>query len=108
MTTNTEKEKRAKGMNRVIPINRSAGTERAIALAGTIRLRSTLLIEVLRHPSRGHKAIRIIRSRNKGGFTVLKNGGPTDIFTPFTASLIRGKTVPQKVAKQMPTSIMLL
>jgi len=43
-----------------------------------------------------------------GAFTRLKNGGPTVIFTPRTASEMTGKIVPQKTAKAMPTSTRLL
>src|SRR3990172_9682693 len=43
-----------------------------------------------------------------GPFTWLKKGGPTVILTPRTASEMRGKTVPQKVAKAAPTRIRLL
>jgi hypothetical protein len=37
-------------------------------------------------------------------FTVLKNGGPTVIFEPRTASLMIGNSVPQSTENAMPTS----
>src|SRR6185437_9937035 len=43
-----------------------------------------------------------------GAFTVSKNGGPTVILTPRTASDRTGKSVPQKTAKAMPINTKLL
>jgi hypothetical protein len=66
------------------------------------------LIDVLRQLKSGHRASSASRRRKSGLLTLLKNGGPTDIFTPVTASDRRGKIVPQNVAKHNPTRIMLL
>src|SRR6185503_14722024 len=56
----------------------------------------------------GPTPTRNSRQRPSGAFTLLKNGGPTVIFTPLTHSEITGKIVPQKIVKQMPRRIRLL
>ena len=77
-------------------------------MVGSSRFFAADFQEVLRQPSMGHSAIKATRSRKRGELTVLKKGGPTDIFTPLTASDISGKIVPQKVAKQIWDSSKLL
>ena len=47
-------------------------------------------------------------SSPSGTFTVLKNGGPTVILVPRTASERIGKSVPQSTANAMPTNSRLL
>jgi hypothetical protein len=47
-------------------------------------------------------------SSPSGTFTVLKNGGPTVIFSPFTHSLRIGKSVPQSTENEIPISTRLL
>ena len=84
------------------------GSDRSIQVKGSSRFLATDFQDVLRQPSMGHSAIKATSNRKRGEFTVLKKGGPTDIFTPLTASEISGNTVPQKVAKQSPTSRILL
>ena len=92
----------------MIPAINKIGKESPINERGIEKFFNIPFEEVLRHPRSGHIAIRIRSNRNNGELIVLKNGGPTEIFTPFTASEIRGKIVPQKTAKQIPKKIMLL
>ena len=48
----------------------------------------------LRHGSTGATAIRNSRAMAMGMVIRLKYGEPTEIWLPFTASMINGKTVP--------------
>jgi hypothetical protein len=61
-----------------------------------------------RHAMSGPTPVRKSSSRPSGTFTVLKKGGPTVIFVPRTASLIIGKSVPQRTENAMPTKSRLL
>jgi hypothetical protein len=56
----------------------------------------------------GQIADRVSRPKVIGTMISLKNGGPTVIFTPRTASLMIGKIVPQSTANAAPTSSRLL
>ncbi len=62
----------------------------------------------LLHATRGHNPVRKSRARPIGVITALKNGAPTVILTPLTASEIMGKRVPQKTVKTIPTKSKLL
>src|SRR5215472_15447016 len=76
--------------------------------AGQRKFRFKLSGEALRHANSGPTPVRNIRKIAMGTFTLLKNGGPTVIFEPVTASEIIGKTVPQKTAKHAASRIRLL
>src|SRR2546425_12077122 len=76
--------------------------------AGQRKFRFRLFGEALRHASSGPTPVKKIRKIAIGTLTLLKNGGPTVIFEPVTASEIIGKTVPQKTAKQAASRIRLL
>src|SRR5204863_1657309 len=77
-------------------------------IAGHRKLRFKLLVDAFRHASSGPTPVRNIRKIAIGTFTLLKNGGPTVIFEPVTASEMIGNTVPQKTAKQAASRIRLL
>jgi hypothetical protein len=62
----------------------------------------------LLHATRGHRPVRKSRARPIGIIAALKNGAPTVIFTPLTASEIMGKSVPQNTVKAIPTKSKLL
>ncbi len=52
--------------------------------------------------------VRASSSRPSGTLTLLKNGGPTEILVPRTASDRIGKRVPHRTEKAMPTKSRLL
>ena len=56
----------------------------------------------------GPMPVSASRPRPSGTFTELKNGGPTVILVPRTASLMIGNSVPQSTLNAMPTSTRLL
>src|SRR5208283_412151 len=62
----------------------------------------------LRQAISGPTPVRKISASASGPLTLLKNGGPTVILTPRTASDSTGKIVPQKTANAIPTSMRLL
>src|SRR5262245_25808292 len=76
--------------------------------AGHRKFRFKLFVDALRHASNGPTPVRNIRKIAMGTFTLLKNGGPTVIFTPLTASEITGNIVPQNTAKHAASRIRLL
>src|SRR5262249_54783225 len=75
---------------------------------GHRKLRLRLLHDARRQAINGPTPIRNRSTSPSGAFTRLKNGGPTVIFTPRTASEITGKIVPQNTANAIPTRIKLL
>src|SRR5215470_12656667 len=77
-------------------------------IAGERKFRLRLLGDALRHASKGPTPVKNTRNTAIGTLTLLKNGGPTVIFDPVTASEIIGKTVPQNTAKQAASRIRLL
>ncbi len=77
-------------------------------IMGAAKLRSRLSAVVRRHAISGPTPIRNTRPSASGPLTRLKNGGPTVIFTPRTASESTGKIVPQKTANAIPTRNRLL
>src|SRR5580704_7250111 len=64
--------------------------------------------DVLRHASKGPTPVNKRRNSAMGIFTLLKNGGPTLILFPVTASERTGKSVPQSTAKHAASKIKLL
>src|SRR5207244_7515143 len=76
--------------------------------AGQRKFRFKLFVDALRQASSGPTPVKKIRNTAMGTFTLLKNGGPTVIFDPVTASEIIGNIVPQKTAKQAASRIRLL
>src|SRR5262249_52391321 len=76
--------------------------------AGQRKFRFKLLGDALRQASSGPTPVRKIRKIAMRTFTLLKNGGPTVIFEPVTASEMIGNIVPQKTAKQAASRIRLL
>src|SRR5437867_12127324 len=76
--------------------------------AGMRKFRFTLLVDAFRHARSGPTPVRNIRRIAIGTFTLLKNGAPTVILMPFTASEITGNIVRQKTAKDAASRIRLL
>src|SRR5436309_6028000 len=91
-----------------MPPTSSATIVSTPAAAGIIRLRRMLAKEVLRHASSGPTPVRNIRNKPIGRIILLKNGGPTLILCPCTASDKIGKSVPQSTAKHAASSTRLL
>src|ERR1041384_4788951 len=77
-------------------------------IAGERKFLFRLFVDALRHASSGPTPVRNMRKMAIGTFTLLKNGGPTVIFTPFTASEMTGNIVPQNTAKHAASRIRLL
>src|SRR5436853_6249211 len=77
-------------------------------IAGQRKFRFKLFVDARRHASSGPTPVRNMRKMAIGTFTLLKNGGPTVIFEPVTASEMIGNIVPQKTAKQAASRIRLL
>src|ERR1051326_3624267 len=77
-------------------------------IAGHKKFRFKLSGEARRQASNGPTPVKNIRNMAIGTFTLLKNGGPTVIFDPVTASEMIGKIVPQKTAKHAASRIRLL
>src|SRR3972149_6961956 len=63
---------------------------------------------VLRQAKSGPTPVRKRRRRPIGILTLLKKGGPTEIFMPRIACEKTGNIVPQNMAKQATTRIRLL
>src|ERR1700680_4712699 len=80
-------------------------TARTVGVAKVLASESR---EERRHAISGPTPIRKIKASASGALTLLKNGGPTVILTPRTASDSTGNNVPQKTAKAIPTSTRLL
>src|SRR5262249_50243744 len=76
--------------------------------AGQRKFFLRLLQVARRQAMTGPTPIRNSSTKPSGALTLLKNGGPTVIFTPRTHSEMTGNTVPQKTAKAMPTRIRLV
>src|ERR1700757_1228678 len=77
-------------------------------IAGHRKFRFRLSGEALRPANNGPTPVRNIRNIAIGTFPLLKNGGPTVIFDPVTASEMIGNIVPQKTAKHAASRIRLL
>src|SRR4051812_8971948 len=77
----------------------STNITRMETIVGRRKFLFKLSTEVLRHASSGPTAVRNSNTSAIGMFTLLKNGGPTVIFVPCTASERIGKRVPQRTAK---------
>src|ERR1700722_5706999 len=77
-------------------------------IAGHLKLREMLSIEVLRQASSGPSAVSNRSSSATGIFTRLKNGGPTVTLVPCTHSERTGKSVPHRTVKQATSSKRLL
>src|SRR5882672_4847844 len=67
-----------------------------------------LSTEVLRQARSGPTPVKNNKNIAIGIFTRLKNGGPTLIFDPRTASESTGKSVPARTATQATSKIRLL
>ena len=76
--------------------------------AGHRKFRFKLFVDAFRHASNGPTPVKNMRKIAIGTFTLLKNGGPTVIFTPLMASEITGNIVPQNTAKHAASRIRLL
>src|ERR1051326_5573511 len=79
-----------------------------VMMVAARKLRFRLSTEVLRHASSGPTAVRKSNSIAIGMLTLLKNGGPTVILVPWTASDRTGKSVPHSTAKHEASSRTLL
>ena len=77
-------------------------------LTGMRNCRRRFATDARRQAISGPMPVRSRSSRPSGMFTVLKNGGPTVILLPRTASLMIGKSVPHSTEKAIPTSTRLL
>src|SRR5438445_2694506 len=78
------------------------------ATAGNVKLRFRLSVDVLRQANSGPKPVSNNSSMAMGILTRLKNGGPTVIFVPWTASESTGKSVPHSTVKHDTSSSKLL
>src|SRR5262249_7149442 len=76
--------------------------------AGAANVLGRVSSEDLRQAINGPTPIRKMRASASGALTLLKNGGPTVILTPRTASDKTGNSVPQNTAKAIPTRTKLL
>src|ERR1700719_440035 len=75
---------------------------------GQVKFRFRLSTEVFRHASSGPTPVRNSSNRPIGMFTLLKNGAPTLILEPESASDKTGKSVPERTATQETSRIRLL
>src|SRR5580692_2486059 len=75
---------------------------------GQVKFRFRLSIDVFRQASSGPTPVRNSSNRPIGMFTLLKNGAPTLIFEPESASDKTGKSVPERTATQETSRIRLL
>src|SRR5271154_1112697 len=78
------------------------------SISGHAKLRFKLSAEVFRHASSGPTPVRKRRKRPSGILTLLKNGAPTLIFEPETASDKTGNSVPARTATHETSKIKLL
>src|SRR5258706_7615520 len=76
--------------------------------AGHRKLRRNPSSDVLRQANSGPTPVKNSRNNPTGMFTLLKNGAPTLIFCPCTASEITGNNVPERTAKQAASRTRLL
>src|ERR1700675_2365227 len=77
-------------------------------ISGQVKLRLRLSTEVFRQASSGPTPVRNSRRRPMGMLTLLKNGAPTLILEPESASDRTGKRVPESTATQETSRIKLL
>src|SRR5580700_2909621 len=77
-------------------------------ISGHAKFRFRLSTEVFRQASSGPTPVRKSRNRPIGMLTLLKNGAPTFILEPETASDKTGKSVPERTAIQETSRIKLL
>src|SRR5271155_3834578 len=77
-------------------------------IRGHAKLRFKLSTEVLRQARSGPTPVRKSRSRPIGTLTLLKNGAPTLILEPESASDKTGKSVPERTAMHETRRIRLL
>src|SRR5262245_17605723 len=75
---------------------------------GQVNWRLRFAVEALRQAMSGPTPVRASSSNPIGTLTLLKNGGPTVIFVPRTASDRMGNSVPHKTEKATPTKSRLL
>ena len=75
---------------------------------GHTKARLRLGNEARRQAISGPMPVSAINIKKIGTLTRLKNGGPTAILTPRTASVSTGNIVPQRIAKQATTRTRLL
>src|SRR5690349_9452855 len=91
-----------------MPAAKSPADTRTATIAGVRNDRLRLSNELRRHAIRGPTPVRSSRNIAMGMFTRLKNGLSTLIFSPMTASVITGNSVPQRIEKQLASRIRLL
>src|ERR1700675_1128233 len=77
-------------------------------ISGPAKFRFRLSREVFRQARSGPTPVRKSRNRPIGTLTLLKNGAPTLILEPETASERTGKRVPERTAMQETSRIKLL
>src|SRR5580693_7103425 len=77
-------------------------------ISGQAKFRFRLSTEVFRQARSGPTPVRKSRNRPIGMLTLLKNGAPTLILEPETASDKTGKSVPERTAMQETSRIKLL
>src|SRR5260370_8008846 len=76
--------------------------------AGMVKLRLRLANDVLPQASNGPTPVKKTRNNPIGIVTLLKNGGPTLILYPRTASERMGKSAPQRIANGTANNTRLL
>src|SRR5260221_13446368 len=91
-----------------MPTAKSATPSTRDRIEGHRKLRRRLSVEFRRQAKSGPTPVRNSRNSPIGTLTLLKNGAPTLIFSPVTASLITGNSVPHSTAKQEASRIRLL
>src|SRR5580693_8780600 len=77
-------------------------------ISGQVKFRFRLSTEVFRQASSGPTPVRKSSNSPIGMFTLLKNGAPTLILDPESASDKTGKSVPESTATQETSRIRLL
>src|SRR5688572_19286810 len=82
-----------------MPITYRTTPEAAATPAGMRKFRFRLLVEALRHASKGPTPVRNNRKIAMGTFTRLKKGAPTVILLPLYHSERTGNIVPHRTAK---------
>src|SRR5437773_3790281 len=108
LMTNTDREKATMAYGSRTPAMSSAAALPTRAQKGIWIFSRSLRALARRQAITGQIPARVIRPKAIGTVTWLKNGAPTVIFTPRTASERIGKRVPQRMAKAAPTSSRLL
>ena len=106
--TNAAKAKQTTAYGWRIPSRGRAAAAARPAAPGTMKFRRRLSAEERRQASSGPTPVMSRSASPSGTFTRLKNGAPTVICSPCTASERTGNSVPQRTEKQAASSRRLL